>query len=200
MDSVPGESPDVNSPAVAGDEEHGSGHEQEEAINARVAVIPKRPPQEEVDAHVNAYAAPLLVPALCAWQIQGKPHSMVKQRTREIPTVSVDYMFMHEAQELDAERGMPILVMRDVNSGGCGTGMIFARVVPAKGVNPYAVKNTAADIASLGHPELIGVRGLRPNGVFFSRVREGEGVRHREKSFFCSFLFSPFFCPRNVCS
>ena len=115
---------------------------------------------------------------------------MVKQRTREIPTVSVDYMFMHEAQELDAERGMPILVMRDVNSGGCGTGMIFARVVPAKGVNPYAVKNTAADIASLGHPELIGVRGLRPNGVFFlgcARERGSDTGRNRFL-FFALFL------------
>ena len=33
--------------------------------------------------------------------------------------------------------------------------MIFARVVPKKGVNPYAVKQTASDIAALGHPELI---------------------------------------------
>merc|ERR1711989_35153 len=33
--------------------------------------------------------------------------------------------------------------------------MIFARVVPHKGVHPYAVKNTAADVASLGYSELL---------------------------------------------
>ena len=50
---------------------------------------------------------------------------------------------------------MPILVMRDIQSGDCGTGMMFARVVPQKGVNPYAVKNVAADIGLLGYPEII---------------------------------------------
>ena len=69
MDSVPGESPDVNSPAVAGDEEHGSGHEQEEAINARVAVIPKRPPQEEVDAHMLTH---MPLRSWCPHCVRGK--------------------------------------------------------------------------------------------------------------------------------
>ena len=73
----------------------------------------------------------------------------------EFPTVAADYMYMHEEQGPGAERGMPILVMCDINSGGCGTGMMFARVVTSRGVNSYEVKNTAADLASLGHPELI---------------------------------------------
>ena len=33
--------------------------------------------------------------------------------------------------------------------------MLFARVVPSKGVQSYAVKSLASDIALLGHPEII---------------------------------------------
>ena len=66
---------------------------------------------------------------------KGKPHKGQQQKhVREIPTVSVDYMFTHETQEPGDERGMPILVMRDIHSDDCGTGMIFARVVPREGM------------------------------------------------------------------
>ena len=50
---------------------------------------------------------------------------------------------------------MPILVIKDSQDSNCGTGMVFARVVPKKGANQYAVKRLAGDIALLGHPELI---------------------------------------------
>ena len=50
---------------------------------------------------------------------------------------------------------MPIHVAKDLHNDSCGTGMIFARVVPPKGVHPYAVKNLAADIGLLGLPEII---------------------------------------------
>ena len=43
--------------------------------------------------------------------------------------------------------------------------MIFARVVPQKGVHPYAVKNTAADIALLGHPEIVFKSDAEPSIV-----------------------------------
>ena len=55
----------------------------------------------------------------------------------------------------DEEKGMPTLVARDINHGNIGTGMLFARLVPAKGVNPYAVKSLAKDIAALGYTELV---------------------------------------------
>ena len=45
--------------------------------------------------------------------------------------------------------------MRDLLDAEKGTGMLFARVVPNKGFHPYAVKNLAADIALLGHNELV---------------------------------------------
>ena len=72
-----------------------------------------------------------------------------------IPTVAIDYMFMHESQNEREEKGMPILVAKDLLDGEHGTGMMFARVVPQKGVHAYAVKNLAADIALLGHPEIV---------------------------------------------
>merc|ERR1711873_349976 len=70
-------------------------------------------------------------------------------------TLAVDYMFMHGTQRLGEERGMPILVGRDIADGVEGTGMIFARVVPRKGVHPYAVKCLALDIARLGHQRIV---------------------------------------------
>ena len=58
------------------------------------------------------------------------------------------------------EKGMPILVAKDINQNGTGTGMMFAYVVPQKGVQPYAVKTLAGIVAQLGHQELI----LRSDG------------------------------------
>ena len=64
-------------------------------------------------------------------------------------------MFMHESQNEHEEKGMPIIVAKDLLDNKHGTGMIFARVVPQKVVNAYAVKNLASDIALLGHPEIV---------------------------------------------
>ena len=64
-------------------------------------------------------------------------------------------MFMHGNQEEDEERGMPILVVKDEPKEGTGTGMVFAYVVPQKGVQPYAVKKLAETIGQLGHPEIV---------------------------------------------
>ena len=58
-------------------------------------------------------------------------------------------------RKAQAKRGMPILVGRDIADGVEGTGMIFARVVPRKGVHPYAVKCLASDIARLRHQRIV---------------------------------------------
>ena len=50
---------------------------------------------------------------------------------------------------------MPILVMKDLAGSRTSTGMVFARVVQAKGAQAYAVKRTAMDIGLLGHRELV---------------------------------------------
>ena len=64
-------------------------------------------------------------------------------------------MFMHSTQRPGEEKGMPILVGRDIADEMEGTGMIFARVVPRKGAHPYAVKCLASDIGRLGHQTLV---------------------------------------------
>ena len=46
---------------------------------------------------------------------------------------------------------MPILVTCGIVAAKGGTWTISARVVPAKGVNEYAVKALVADMQQLGH-------------------------------------------------
>ena len=67
----------------------------------------------------------------------------------------LDYTFMHENQEEREEKGMPILVVRDLDDGHRGTGMMFAMVVPSKGVQSYVVKTLADIIGQLGHQEVV---------------------------------------------
>ena len=81
--------------------------------------------------------------------------TLVKSDAKCVPTVCLDYMYMHESPDKSEDKGMPILVARDANHDHVGTGMLFARVVPAKGVNQYAVKGLAHDVASLGYSELV---------------------------------------------
>ena len=45
--------------------------------------------------------------------------------------------------------------MRDSFSDNCGTGMIFARVVPQKGACPQAIKRLSSEVGKLGHPEMV---------------------------------------------
>ena len=51
-----------------------------------------------------------------------------------MPTVSLDYTFVHGNQEEDEEKGMPILVIKDEAKEGVGAGMVFAYVVPRAAV------------------------------------------------------------------
>ena len=74
---------------------------------------------------------------------------------KEIPTLALDYTFMHEAQNKHEEKGMPILVIKDLKQETTGAGMIFAHVVPQKGAQPFAVKTLAGAIAQLGHQEIV---------------------------------------------
>ena len=50
---------------------------------------------------------------------------------------------------------MPILVIKDLKQTSAGAGVIFAQVVPQKGVQPYAVKTLAGAVAQLGHREIV---------------------------------------------
>ena len=112
-----------------------AGESESEACQAQAATIPTKPSQKEVDAHMLTH---LPYRAWCPHCVRGKdkgkPHPRAKNGDKTIPTVALDYMFMHEAQASKEERGMPILVTKDVLQEGSGTGMKSARVVPKKGL------------------------------------------------------------------
>ena len=83
-------------------------------------------------------------------------------------------------------RGCPyLLVARDLNLGGVGTGMIFARVVPSKGVQSYAVKSLAADVASLGYKEFVFKRGNEPSILALKEAVKLERRAHRHGGVSC---------------
>ena len=115
-----------------------------------------RPSEKEVEQHMLTH---LPFRSWCAHCVRGKSkgkaHFARNADPKDVPTIAADYMYMHESQGESEERGMPIFVARDLLDSTRGTGMIFARVVPQKGVHPYAVRRFAADIALLGHPELV---------------------------------------------
>ena len=130
--------------------------EEEEANKAVAPKIPIKPSQDEVDEHMLTHLPfRSWCPHCVRGKAKGKPHRKQTGTTKEIPTVSLDYMFMHGNQEEDEERGMPILVVKDEPKEGTGTGMVFAYAVPQKGVQPYAVKKLAETIGQLGHPEIV---------------------------------------------
>ena len=67
---------------------------------------------------------------------------MAKMREEvRLPTVSIDYVFMHASHERDDERGLPILVAKDDE-----TKVIWVHVVPAKGREPYAIERLRTDL------------------------------------------------------
>ena len=128
-----------------------------EAVPANAASKPKRPSKAEVDEHMLSH---LPYRSWCAHCVKGKAkskkHSCTSQNNdHEIPMVTLDYMFLSDDRNSDEDNSMPILVVKDVLSPGCGTGMVFAHVVPRKGANSYAIKILSKDIAILGHPELV---------------------------------------------
>ena len=108
---------------------------------ARTSKLPIRPSQSEVDSHMITHLPyRSWCPHCVRGKSKGKPHHKAVSEEKSIPTVALDYMFMHESQNEHEEKGMPIIVAKDLLDNKHGTGMIFARVVPQKGVNAYAVK------------------------------------------------------------
>ena len=122
----------------------------EEGAEVKVAALPKPPKAEEVEIH-NATHLPFR--SWCPHCVRGKakahPHHRAK-RKGEVPVVSIDYMFMSQKQGVGEEKGMPILVMKDRESG-----TVMSRLVPEKGATGYAVKRLAQDIDLLGYNKLV---------------------------------------------
>ena len=116
----------------------------------KVVKIPNMPSQEEIDQHMtNHVPFRSWCPHCVAGQAQPSQHRRRSQEEEEngVPTVSMDYMFMSSrekgdgkreenqaSEDQDEERGMPILVVSDHDSG-----MAWADVVVQKGKHPFLV-------------------------------------------------------------
>ena len=79
-------------------------------------------------------------------------HTKAEDNQDRVPLVRADYMYMREnrknregdkdEEEEEEEKGMPTLVVKDTKNK-----MMTARVVPRKGVDPYAVTMFAKEFA-----------------------------------------------------
>ena len=102
-------------------EEGGTESEPEEARRVKTAKAPAKPSKEEVDEHMVTHLPfRSWCPHCVRGKSKGKPHGKATQGNREIPTVALDYTFMYDTQNQNEEKGMPILVMKDVKQDeGC---------------------------------------------------------------------------------
>ena len=146
--------PEEGGGATNGNEKD-TAEEAGEATQPRTRAAPTQPSQEEVEKHMATH---LPFRDWCPHCVRGKsvskPHK-VNPGAHEIPTVAVDYMFMHSNQGEQEESGMPILVTKDLLNCGTGTGMMSASVLLQKGVSAQATRRLSAEIGKLGHPELV---------------------------------------------
>ena len=134
---------------AAGDE---TEEEHEEAQKAKAIKAPSKPSKEEVDEHMVTHLPfRSWCPHCVRGKSKGKPHRKATQVNREIPTLAMDYMFMNDAQNEGEEKGMPILVAKDINQGGTGTGMIFARGA-TKGSATICSQNPGEHCGTIGPP------------------------------------------------
>ena len=90
------------------------------------------------------------------------PHRRVDKSNEGTPTISIDYAFLNEKQEIQRRNkssdeietvetlGMPILAIKDRKSG-----MIQSRVVPAKGAEKFAIKRLVKDLELLGYNKVV---------------------------------------------
>ena len=76
-------------------------------------------------------------------------HAKKVQNEGDVPTIGIDYMYMHSEQEKEEERGMPIVVAKDNR-----TKMIMARVVPSKELDGYAVEIVKKMVERLGYKRI----------------------------------------------
>ena len=100
---------------AGGDPVRETEESETEARQAKAATIPARPSQKEVDNHMLTHLPyRAWCPHCVRGKAKGKPHPRDKDGSKTIPTMVLDYMFMHESQASGEERGMPILVTKDV--------------------------------------------------------------------------------------
>ena len=94
-------------------------------------------------------------PIVLGGKSKSRPHNRGGSADHVIPIVAIDYMFLRDGEHIHDGISMLVLVARDIHRGTCGAGMVFARIVPQKGVDAYAAKSLASDIAMLGYNEVV---------------------------------------------
>ena len=73
--------------------------ESEEAQAARTSKSPVKPAQSEVNSHMLTHLPyRAWCPHCVRGKSKGKPHARTAKEGKSVPTVAVDYMFMHESQ------------------------------------------------------------------------------------------------------
>ena len=78
--------------------------EEAEAINPRVVKAPVKPTTQEVEAHMTTHLPYRSWCAHCVrGKARGKPHPKASSSGKTIPTIAIDYMFMHSAQAAGEE-------------------------------------------------------------------------------------------------
>ena len=111
------------------------------------------PSEKEIEEHNVDHA---VFRAWCPPCVKGRgeayAHTKVKDKTQEVPVVSVDSAYSHPEAEVEDETdtGMPILVTKDSR-----TKMVFARVLPRKGLDEYAVGALKRIVEQLGYKKII---------------------------------------------
>ena len=107
-------------------DEQGEGSTREEGVKPKYKSVEPRPTKKEVEEHMLTH---IPYRSWCPHCVRGKArasyHKQKDKGERHVPTVSMDYMYMES--DKSEERGMPMLVFKDNDSGWTS-----ARVVPKK--------------------------------------------------------------------
>eukprot|EP00435_Cladocopium_sp_Y103_P027107 s1055_g6.t1 len=126
--------------------------DEEESHSAGIQRTPILPTQSEIDEH-NVTHFPFR--AWCPFCIRGRGLSSghfsrrSEAEEQQVPTISVDYMFLGDESTRDTD--LPVLVVRDRR-----TKAVWAHPVPAKGVeNPFAARQLLKDVESTGYKRVI---------------------------------------------
>ena len=125
--------------------------DEEEVHSSGIQKTPMLPTQSEIDEH-NVTHVPFR--SWCPFCIRGRGlssgHFAKKEPDdQQIPTLSVDYMFLGDESSRDTD--LTVLVVRDRR-----TKSVWAHPVPAKGVeNPFGARQLLKDVESTGYKRVI---------------------------------------------
>ena len=123
----------------------------EEAAGARARKTEAAPSQREVgERNLDHGVFRSWCPHCVKGRAESYGHAKKVQNEGDVPTIGIDYMYMHSEQEKEEEKGMPIVVAKDNR-----TKMIMARVVPSKGLDSYAAEIVKMMVERLGYKKVI---------------------------------------------